>query len=97
MHTIDTIMAITKLRVHIAPVGFEVDRIVLPAIEMKADKVWLLVHNNLKDDRAKIFETKIKKQFKKEKIIIKEIKTNRKDVFKILQSVKTIILEEEKK
>ena len=26
------------LRIHIAPVGFEVDRIVVPAIDMKADR-----------------------------------------------------------
>jgi len=31
-------MTITKLRIHIAPVGFEIDRIVLPAREMRADK-----------------------------------------------------------
>jgi len=96
MHTIDTIMAITKLRVHIAPVGFEVDRIVLPAIEMKADKIWLLVHNKQNDDRGKSFETEIKKQFKKAKIDVKEIQTNRKDIFKILQAVKEIIKNEQK-
>ena len=67
MHTVDTIMTITKLRVHIAPVGFEVDRIVLPAIEMKADKIWLLIHDNPSDDRATSFENEIKKQFKKSK------------------------------
>ena len=94
MHTVDTIMTITKLRVHIAPVGFEVDRIVLPAIEMKADKVWLLVHDNPNDDRAKSFENEIKRQFKKSKISVEEIQTNRKDIFKILQSVKEIIKKE---
>jgi len=41
MHTIDTIMpSLANLRVHIAPVGFEVDRIVIPAKNLKADKVW---------------------------------------------------------
>jgi len=87
-------MALSKLRVHIAPVGFEVDRIVLPAMEMKADKVWLLSHDNPKDDHAKSFEIEIKKQFKKEKIKVDEIKTNRKDIFKILHSVKDIIKSE---
>jgi len=94
MHTLDT-MTISKLRVHIAPIGFEVDRIVLPAIEMKADKIWLLSHNNPNDDRAKSFETEIKKQFRKAKIIVEEIQTNRKDIFKILQSVKEIIKKEQ--
>ena len=92
----DTVMAITKLRVHIAPVGFEVDRIVLPAIEMKADKIWLLIHNNPQDDRAKSYEDEIIKKFKKVKIKIEVIKSNRKDVFKILQAVKQIIMAEEK-
>ncbi len=84
-------MTIKKLRVHIAPVGFEIDRIVLPAIEMKADKIWLLVHNDSESDRAKSYEDTIKKAFKKAKIEIKEIRSNRKDIFKILQSVKQII------
>ena len=53
MHTIDTIMPeITDLRVHIAPVGYEVDRIVLSAKKLKADKVILLAHNNKKEDLA---------------------------------------------
>ena len=30
---------IAKLRVQIAPVGFEIDRVVLPAKQEKADKV----------------------------------------------------------
>ena len=37
MHTKDTIMAkIAKLRIQIAPVGYEIDRIVLPAKKMRA-------------------------------------------------------------
>jgi len=35
IHTDHTIMPLTNLRVHIAPVGFEIDRIVLPAKQMK--------------------------------------------------------------
>ncbi len=30
------------LRVHVAPVGFEFDRVILPALDMKADKIYLL-------------------------------------------------------
>ena len=41
-----------KLRIHIAPVGFEVDRIVIPAKKMRADKVWLIGHSNLSVDKA---------------------------------------------
>jgi Family of unknown function (DUF6293) len=42
MLTNDKRSLIDTLRVHIAPVGFEVDRIVLPAIRKKADRVWLI-------------------------------------------------------
>ena len=89
-------MTITKLRVHIAPVGFEVDRIVLPALEMRADKIWLLIHSDLNDDRAQAYENEIKKECKKAKISVESMKSNRKDVFKILQAVKQIIKVEEK-
>ena len=48
-----------KLRIHIAPVGFEVDRIVIPAKKMRADKVWLIGHSNLSVDKARPFLEKI--------------------------------------
>ena len=60
--------SLTNLRVHIAPVGFEIDRIVIPAKSMKADKVWLLIHDNPSEDKAGPFVEKIKKQLSKEKI-----------------------------
>jgi len=47
--------SLQTLRVHVALVGFEVDRIVLPAIEMKADRVWLIVHNNPSVDEGHQF------------------------------------------
>ena len=59
MHTVDTIMPeMIKLRVHIAPLGFEIDRVVIPAIQMKADRVYLLRHDDHSchsdhDDRSK--------------------------------------------
>lgn len=83
-------MTITRLRVHIAPVGFEVDRVVLPAIEMKADRIWLLVHDD-PDDRAKAFEDKIRRRFEESGVAVEEVQTDRKDVFKILRAVKEII------
>ena len=30
--------------VHMSPVGFEIDRIAIAAKQMKADRVWLLMH-----------------------------------------------------
>ena len=35
MHTIGTIMKdMVNLRIHIAPVGFEIDRIIIPAVRL---------------------------------------------------------------
>ena len=92
MHTIDTIMAkIAKLRVHIAPVGYEIDRIVLPAKQEKADKVWLLLHENKSDDKAAPFASKIKKQLEKEGIEVVSEYHDRRDLFKIIKAIRKII------
>jgi len=96
MHTRHTIMArIAKLRVHIAPVGYEIDRIVLPAKQEKADRVWLLLHENKSEDKAGPFITKITKQLTKLGIEIKQEDHDRRDLFKIIRAVKNIIEQEE--
>ena len=46
IHTVDTMKDIVNLRINIATVGFELDMIILPAVRMKADKVWLIAHDN---------------------------------------------------
>ena len=95
MHTKNTIMArIAKLRVHIAPVGYEIDRIVLSAIQERADKVWLLLHENKSDDKAGPFVSKIIKKLEKEKIKVLEEYHDRRDLFKIIRAVKNIIEQE---
>ena len=65
MHTVHTMTKIAKLRVHIAPIGYEIDRVVLPAKQERADKVWLLLHENKSEDKAGPFVTKIKNQLTK--------------------------------
>ncbi|MDE1818889.1 MAG: hypothetical protein KGI19_09850 [Thaumarchaeota archaeon] len=85
---------ISKLRVHIAPVGFEVDRIVLPAIEMRADKIWLLIHNNPMEDKAKGYVENIEKELKKAKIHFEVDRLDRLDLFMVLKSVKKIVEKE---
>ena len=94
MHTIDTMTNIMKLRVHIAPVGFEIDRIVVPAVKMRADKVWLIGHNNLSEDKARAFLDKIKKTLEKKNIEVKEETADRYRLFDIVKTVKEIIFEE---
>ena len=87
--------SIANLRVHIAPVGYEIDRIVFPAKEMKADKVWLLVHDKPDEDKALSFIDRIEKQLKKQKITVVKESHDRRDMFKIIKSVKQIIQKEE--
>jgi len=95
MHTIDTVMTkIENLRVHIAPVGYEIDRIVLPAKKMRADKVCLLVHENPSVDKAISFYDKISKQLQKQNIEVTKEYHDRLDLFKIIKSVKEIIQKE---
>ena len=92
MHTVDTIMdEMTKLRVHIAPVGFEIDRVVMPATKMKADKVYLLRHDNHSEDKSGPYLEKIVKKLEKKNISTKTIGVNRFRLFGIIKAVKEII------
>ncbi len=63
--------SLERFRIHIAPVGFEVDRIVLPAEKMKADRVWLIVHNNPEEDAGQPFSKLITESLKERRIELK--------------------------
>ena len=65
-----------KKRIHIAPVGFEVDRIVIPAIENKADKVYLLVHNNKTEDKAGPYIERVIRELRVNKIDSEKVQVN---------------------
>ena len=52
---------IYRKRIQIAPVGFEVDRVVLPAIREKAEKVYLMVHKDKSKDKATKYATAIQR------------------------------------
>ena len=82
---------LTNLRIHIAPVGYEIDRVVLPAKKMKADKVFLLVHENPSDDKATKFYDSIDEKLTKLNIETEKIYHNRLDLFQIIKSVKQLI------
>jgi len=63
MHTIGTIMKdMVNLRIHIAPVGFEIDRVVISAVRMKADKVWLIAHDNATGDKSTNIGKRLKRR-----------------------------------
>lgn len=81
------------LRIHIAPVGFEVDRIVLPAKKMRADRVWLLKHTHT-DEKGNFFITEIEKNLKNYNIEIKKTQADRTDLFDNLRAFHQVILEE---
>jgi len=87
---------IMTLRVHIAPVGFEIDRIVLPAVEMKADKVWLVAHDNVSEDKASKYRDKIEKLLEKKGIKTEIAHANRLRLFPIIKAVTEIIFKERK-
>jgi Family of unknown function (DUF6293) len=82
------------LRVHIAAVGFEVDRIVLPAFKNKADRVWLLIHNGPDKDKGEVFASLIKSKFNDGGIDCQQAHADRTDLFDILRALRSIILKE---
>jgi len=82
---------LTNLRIHIAPVGYEIDRVVLPAKKMRADKVFLLVHENPSQDKATKFYDSIDKKLQKLNIETEKVYHNRLDLFQIIKSVKQLI------
>lgn len=49
-------------RIHIAPVGYEIDRIVLPLIEMEADKVYLITEKRKENDTGLFYVNEIEKR-----------------------------------
>ena len=85
---------IPNLRVHIAPVGYEIDRIVMPAKKLRADKVILLVHDNPSQDKAVKFYDKISSLLKKQNIEVSKEYHNRLDLFQIIKTVKNLINKE---
>lgn len=86
--------SISKFRVHIAPIGFEIDRIVIPAKMEKADKVWLLVHDKPHEDKAVRFVDKTTKQLEKLGIKVEVKRADRFELFKNIRAVREIIEEE---
>jgi hypothetical protein len=84
------------LRIHIAPVGFEIDRIVLPAKNMRADRVWLLIHNETNDDIGKSFSNLICEQLSGSGIEYEFEHADRTQLFDTLRALRTIIFKEKK-
>ena len=90
----NTVNSLQILRVHVAPVGFEVDRIVLPAIKMKADRVWLIIHSEPHLDKGDNFVKLIQTKLKDARIDCLQAQADRIDLFDILRALRTIVLRE---
>jgi len=90
----NTVNSLQILRVHVAPVGFEVDRIVLPAIKMKADRVWLIIHSEPHLDKGDNFVKLIQAKLKDARIDCLQAQADRIDLFDILRALRTIVLRE---
>lgn len=84
---------ISDLRVHIAPVGFEIDRVAIPAETRRADMVWLMVSDN--NGPARGFSDKIKDRLTKKNIPVKIKMHDRMDLFDIIRAAREIIQDEE--
>ena len=86
---------LATFRVHIAQIGFEIDRIVIPLKQTKADKLWILAHDNRSEDLSAPYLEKIKKECKKLDVEVKVAYSNRLSIFKTIKSIKDIISQEE--
>ena len=84
--------SLVQPRIQIAPVGFEIDRIVVPAKKEKADIVYLIMHSNLSVDKSTKYAEKIKDSLKKSKIKTETVYADRNNLLDIVKAVKEIIL-----
>ena len=88
------LVGLETLRVHIAPVGFEEDRIVIPAKLMKADRVWLITHRGQDSDIGEIYTERVSAALRKAGIECQEEGADRTDLFDILRALNKIIRRE---
>lgn len=82
-----------KDRVHIAPVGYEKDRISKPILGMKADRVWLLVHS--KDNKAHVYQQTVEGVLMNANIECKTAYCDITDLYDVLRAMREIINKED--
>ena len=85
----------------IAPVGFEIDRVVIPAKGIKgkggirkAEKVYLLVHNKKSEDKASAYANEIVKRLKAAKIKTERVPCDWYSIDEITKKTRDLILKE---
>ena len=85
---------IYRRRIQIAPVGFEVDRVVLPAIREKAEKVYLMVHKDRSKDKATKYAATIQKKLKAVNIETELVYCDWENIEEITRVARDLILQE---
>ena len=85
---------IYRRRIQIAPVGFEVDRVVLPAIREKAEKVYLMVHKDRSKDKATKYAAAIQKKLKAVNIETELVYCDWQNIEEITRVARDLILQE---
>lgn len=86
--------SIFKLRVHIVPVGFEIDRVIEPLIRFKADKVWLIIEENIETGDANYHYQEIKRRLRDVNIDFDERRCKFRALFELLNEYRIIIEQE---
>ena len=85
-------------RIHIAPVGFEIDRVVLPLIQMEADRVWLIAERDPGLDKGRPYFDKviegIHEKNGKCEVKIQKCDFDGRDLYDVLRAYREIIEEE---
>lgn len=74
-----------------APVGYEIDRIVMPARELKAERVWLLVHDKPNEDRATGIIERVAEALEGEGIAVVREPHDRRSLFGIIRAIRHIL------
>ena len=87
-------MVVYRKRIQIAPVGFEVDRVVLPAIREKAEKVYLMVHKNKSEDKATKYAATIQRKLKAANIETELVYCDWENIEEITRVARDLILKE---
>ena len=92
-----TMVEVYRKRIQIAPVGFEIDRVVIPAKKEKAEKVYLIVHKNITEENYSIhtkYYTEIQKKLKAAKIETELVYCDWQNIEEITRVARDLILKE---
>jgi CRISPR locus-related DNA-binding protein len=80
-------------RVHIAPVGFHINRVTEPCIRMRADKIYLLTQSD--NDKAKSYLERIEKELSSQNFLsVDKLYVNIWDLYDCISAFKTIFEKE---